>query len=303
MRSFQLLLAGVVVLLSLGQGHCQQPASFRVGIELPNQVPVTRAVEEALREMGISYVNFYTRTFAVSTDQPEMATYTAQAHLCARLGLDFSLACAQADPADEVVRAAVERNNGEQLPGRFRGVVFDELEHCRLLNYARPQPLADWKTFRALDQAYEESVVGFRRLHDKFAALGAPVVATHVFPVLLHAAARAGFTPCPKICKETYSSVSLATGLGASRQYGRPLWVDCDLWFYDLVPGHDAEEFRSNLLLAYWLGAETVYVEGSGFNLLPAGTQGTPFALVNVITYDRYQLTPHGEVLRWFCRE
>ena len=31
---------------------------FRVGIELPSQVPVTKAVENGLRDTGISYVNY-----------------------------------------------------------------------------------------------------------------------------------------------------------------------------------------------------------------------------------------------------
>ena len=46
------------------------------------------------------------------------------------------------------------------------------------------------------------------------------MTATHVFPVLLHVAARAGFAPCPKICKEMYSPVSFAVGLGEALQYG-----------------------------------------------------------------------------------
>jgi hypothetical protein len=264
---------------------------------------MAKAEVEALRELGIGYANFYTRTFAVSTDAPEMDTFRAMSAVCDDLGLDFSIACYEADPADEVVRAAVQHNASPDRHATFRGVVFDELEHSRLLNYARPQALAAYKSFKSLDQAYRETVQGYERLRAKFEALGSPVIATHVFPVLLHAAARAGFTPCPKICKETYSTVSLATGLGAARQYGRALWADCDLWFYDLVPGHPPEEFQSNLLLAYWLGADVVYVEGSGFNLLPAGSQGIPFSLVNLCAPDRYQLTPHGEVLRWFCRE
>ena len=75
------------------------------------------------------------------------------------------------------------------------------------------------------------------------------------------------------------------------------------MWYFQLVPGHPPAEVESNLLLAYWMGADLVYLEGSGYNLLPAGRQGTPFSLVNVISNDRYQLTPHGEMLRRFCRE
>ncbi|MCX6360481.1 MAG: hypothetical protein NT029_11765 [Armatimonadetes bacterium] len=131
---------------------------------------------------------------------------------------------------------------------------------------------------------------------------GAPaVVSTEVWPSLLHAAARVGMTPCPKVCKEFYSPVSLAVGMGAALQYGRPLWVDVDMWYFALVPGHPADEVRANLQLAYWMGADLVYLEGSGYNLMPAGKQGVPFSLMTQVDAERYQLTPHGEMLKEFC--
>ena len=43
---------------------------------------------------------------------------------------------------------------------------------------------------------------------------------------------------------------------------------------------------KSNLLLAYWLGADTVYIEGAGFNLQPAGKQGIPFSLMTQMDAD-----------------
>jgi hypothetical protein len=224
--------------------------------------------------------------------------------LCERLGLDFSIACHHRDPASVTVSMAAERG-GE----RFEGVVFDELAHIRLLNpqfapIAKDDLLADPAQFTGLDQAYSQTLNGYRKLRAKFEEAGASrTVATHVWPDLLHLAARAGFTPCPKIQKEFYSTVSLAIGMGAARQYGRDLWVDADLWFFYLVPGHPVEEVWSNLLLAYWLGADLVYLEGAGYNLLAAGHQGTPFSLMNQIAPDRYQLTPHGEMLKRFCTD
>jgi len=219
--------------------------------------------------------------------------------LCRSLPVDYSIACHTADPPLECVREAAAAGASEGR-GRFLGVVFDELEHARLINNYASEPLADFARFESLPQAYEETLAGLERLSAKFAGADAPVVATHIFPVLLHPAARAGFHVCPKICKELYSPVSLAIGMGAAKQYDRELWADCDLWFWDLLPGHSPEELRSNLLLAYWLGADRVYVEGAGFNLKPVGKQGIPFSLLTLIDQETYQLTPHGEALRAF---
>ncbi|MCC6729013.1 MAG: hypothetical protein IT208_06700 [Chthonomonadales bacterium] len=298
--SWALAAALALVLAPAGAGPARP---FTVGIELPNQVPVTPAVQNALRDMGVGYFSYYLQTFVKSTDRPASETNPAMIALAGRLGADYSIATYEADPPEDAVRAAAEAGREPGRRGRFRGMVFDELAHIRLLNFERANPLADYRSFRSVAEAYDQTLAGYERLRHRYEALGSPCVATHVFPVLLHVAARAGFTPCPKICKEFYSPVSLAIGMGAARQYGRDLWADCDLWFYDLVPGHTPEEFRSNLLLAYWLGVDLVYVEGAGFNLYPAGGQGIPFSLMTQITPEVYQLTAHGEVLRWFTRE
>ncbi|MBI2302087.1 MAG: hypothetical protein HYU66_24555 [Armatimonadetes bacterium] len=293
----------VLGLLYAGAAASAQAPTFTVGIELPVQLPLAPALEPALKDLGIGYVNYYLKTFVNSQDRPVAETGPAMLDLVGRLGLDWSIATYEADPPDDAVRDAVAASAQAGRKGRFRGVVFDELEHIRLLNFNRPLPLADYRGFKDLVQAEAETIAGFGRLRDKFTPLGSPVVATHVFPVLLHAAARAGFTPCPKIQKEMYSMVSLAIGLGAAKEYGRDLWVDADLWYYDLIPGHSPDELKCNLLLAYWMGADLVYLEGAGFNLLPVGKQGTPFSLVNLIDDEHFQLTPHGEVLRWFTHD
>ena len=269
---------------------------FSIGIELPAQVPVTPAVENALRAMGIDYFNYYIKPSQYCDDEKAMAINRELIALADRLDVDFSIACYTVDPPEAVVREA----KGHP---RFQGIVFDELEHARLLNAHTPTPLADTEQLESLEQAYAETLDGFRALHDRYAALDTPVVSTHIWPVLHHVAARAGFIPCPKICKELYSSVSLAIGMGAALQYDRPLWVDVDMWFWDLVPGHPPEEVESNLLLAYWLGADRVYIEGAGHNLTTQGEQGIPFSLMTQVTPERYQLTAHGEMLRRFIRE
>lgn len=277
-------------------------SAFRVGIEMPVQIPVSPAVENALGDMGISWLNYYV-VASPGSDLPEQETNAAIMELCQRLNLEYAQACHQLNPANETVQAALQKGGN-----RYLGVLIDELAHIRLLHpqFASTPPefmLADASRFTSLFDAYDQVSEGYQRLKGHFDSLGAPrVIATHVWPNLLHLAARSGFTPCPKICKEFYSPVSLAIGLGAALEYGRELWVDCDMWYYQLVPGHTAEEIRANLIFAYWMGADRVYLEGSGYNLLPVGKQGTPFSLVNVISPDRYQLTAHGEVLKWFCK-
>jgi hypothetical protein len=276
--------------------------SFRVGIELPSQVPVTASVEQALKDLGIGFVNFYVSN-TPARDLPENETTAAMIALCERLNLDFALACHHRDPSKDSVQAACASK------AHFEGVVFDELAHIRLLHseFAPTDAeglFADPAGFTSLQDAWQAASEGFARLATKIRNYGAPrVVATHVWPNLLHTAARAGFTPCPKICKEFYSPVSLAMGLGAALQYRRDLWVDCDMWYFQLVPGHSHQEVWCNLLLAYWLGADLVYLEGAGYNLFPAGHQGTPFSLVNAHQEKLYQLTPHGEMLKRFCCE
>lgn len=293
-------IALVFALTCLLSGANAEPPAFRVGVELPSQVPVTHAVEAALRDIGISYANYYV-VAAPGSDMPEADTNRGMIDLCEKLGIDFSIACHHIDPSESTVRDAIQR--AKTGKARFRGVVFDELEHCRLLSNYSPTPVVDSSKFHTLEQAHDETLEGYRKLKARFEGWGSPATATHVWPVLNHTAARAGFTVCPKICKEYYSTVSLAIGIGAAKEYGRDLWADCDLWFWDLVPGHLPEEFKSNLLLAYWLGVDLVYVEGSGFNLRPAGKQGIPFSMMTEIDENTYQLTPHGEALRWFCRE
>ena len=276
---------------------------FSIGIEMPTQIPVTSAVENALREMGIDYINYY-----IFTDMNAPLNYSPETvnnemiALCKRLKLDFSISV-WVDLPEEIVRKSAKE------PG-FQGMVFDELEHIRLLmpqfgpESEHRNLLADPNSLASFDQADKAATAGFNRVCKQYTALGAPAcVSTHVWPTLFHQAARGGMVVCPKISKEEYSPVSLAIALGSALQYNQPLWVDCDLWFYDMLPGHPPEEFKSNLLLAYWMGADRVYVEGSGFNLTPQGRQGIPFSLMTQITPDMAQLTAHGEVLRWFCRE
>lgn len=276
-----------------------EPLPFRVGIELPSQIPFPAMTEQALKDIGISYIYYYVYNNWDQEPNPVDVNNEMMA-VCDRLGVDFSIGCHKYDPPDDCVREAVKRG------ARFRGVVFDEFEHVRLLaaeEYNSPVTLANYSSFTSLEQAYQETIKGYEKTRKHFESLGAECIATHVWPVMHHISAAAGWTVCPKICKEFYSTVSLAIGMGAAKQYNRPLWADCDMWLWAMVPGHTPEEVKCNLLLAYWLGVDAVYLEGCGYNLWAAGKQGDPFSLVNLGAPDKYQLTSHGEMLRWFCKE
>jgi len=73
--------------------------------------------------------------------------------------------------------------------------------------------MVDVDKLLTLDQAYDTTLKAYHALVTKYRDLGAPLTATHVFPVLFHLAARAGAIPCPKICKEEFSSVTMAMGM------------------------------------------------------------------------------------------
>jgi hypothetical protein len=85
-----------------------------------------------------------------------------------------------------------------------------------------------------------------------------------LFPVMQHTTARAGINVAPKILKETCGPAMLAVAMGAARQYGVEFWIDVDYWWHNETLGHSLERFESALKLAYWSGADKIYVEGGG---------------------------------------
>jgi hypothetical protein len=104
-----------------------------------------------------------------------------------------------------------------------------------------------------------------KALVDELHGLGTRyVLSEHVWPVLYHNFARAGFTPVYKQMKEGWSDVWAAVAVGACLQYNRELWACLDLWNNDVFPGHSAAELYSNMLFAYWFGVDKAYVEAVG---------------------------------------
>ncbi len=172
-----------------------------------------------------------------------------------------------------------------QLEGRpgFLGFVLDEADHMQINAH---WPVIDYYGYN--DEHYLAETEGMDLLSAREAVLdalcqrneacrvsGKPAITEHLFPVLQHTAARAGLNISPKILKETCGPIMLAVAMGAARQYGVEFWIDVDYWWHNETIGHSAERFRSALLLAYWSGADRIYVEGGAAysNHHPVGQQ------------------------------
>jgi len=207
-------------------------------------------------------------------------------------------------------------------PPAFQGIVYDECEHMQLSNnkYSNEPTQralgreADFdKPFlvnthgMALETAYDQLVAECRRLREEHYEGRVPLSTEQVWPDLFHIFANAGWTIAPKLLKEHLSSVVMSVALGAAIQYvdRTRLWVSPDLWRFGECPGHSAESLRSALRMAYWLGAETIYVESLSYQ----GTDMrhpdavTPGTLVYEPEDGPYQVTAYGRVAREFARE
>ena len=186
---------------------------------------------------------------------------------CDKLGLSYVLNFEKA-PIGWVPSAQL-KGDLQERPG-FLGFMLDEADHMQInahwpvidyYGYHDKHYLAetDGLDLFAAQKAVFESLKSYHaecKVADKSAAT------EHLFPVMMHTAAKAGFTISPKILKETCSPIMLAVAMGAARQYNVPLWVDVDYWWHNETIGHSVERFRSALMLAYWSGADQIYVEG-----------------------------------------
>ena len=156
-------------------------------------------------------------------------------------------------------------------PG-FLGFMLDELDHMQINAH---WPVVDYYGYddvhylaetEGLDLfAARQSV--FEALQQRNAAFtvgSTPAAGEFLFPVMHHTTARAGINIAPKILKETCGPAMLAVAMGAARQYGVEFWIDVDYWWHNETIGHSLERFESALKLAYWSGADKIYVEGGG---------------------------------------
>ncbi len=178
------------------------------------------------------------------------------------------------------------------------GFMYDEAAHmqnCRNKIAGLDQPWIfdpEGHTLAEAAEAFTKAVAEVARIHREH---GIPLSTEHVFPVLYHGFARAGWTAGTKVLKENWSPAYIACALGAALEYDTELWVTPDLWFGGSYPGHSTEEYRSALLLAYHMGADRIYTENLSYDHEQQGAG----SLV-LLSKDDYQVTPHGEVAKWF---
>jgi hypothetical protein len=266
---------------------------------------------EGLKDIGLNYANFYSassvgdyRTVEEISEAGQQAVAKAMVEQCEQAGFHFSPAVHW----KEIPESTLGFYGQNPL---CQGVVMDEGEHVRQLNwrpYGARFGIEPWAKVDGLSlpEAYARTLEGLRRTRQHYGSFGLDTVITCVWPVMFHTIARAGCGVCAKVMGMSYSPVTVAIAMGAAQQYQTKFWIDLEMWSQgsgDALPGHSPEEFRSNLLLAYGLGVDHIYVEGAGWNSLPAGTQGVPWNLVGYQSQQLYRLTEYGKILRWFCRE
>jgi len=199
-------------------------------------------------------------------------------------------------------------------PPALIAVTYDEIEHMILSNNKFASRTADydkpyWVNTHGmpLTEAYERLVeCALRTRVDHYQGQVLPQT-EQVWPDLFHIFARAGWIIGPKLLKEHLSSVVMSIALGAALQYEQDcggFWCSPDLWNYGKYPGHSPEALRSALLTAYWLGAETIYVENvdydGPFERHPlADPEGSLLAWKEP---QEYVLTNYGRIFRDFAK-
>ncbi|WP_168119862.1 hypothetical protein [Paenibacillus sp. HB172176] len=195
--------------------------------------------------------------------------------------------------------------------GKLIGLLYDEPEHLQINagQYRKDGWYPHWGETDGLTLAEAGDKVGasislrvkhVRELLQKngFEGMAAPLISEHVFPVMFHVKARSGMIPCPKIMKESFQSLQLATALGAAKQYGRSMWICADLWGPDIgqwftrisgFPGHSPEEFESALRMGYLMAPTHLFAENID-------------ALLH-FNHSRFEKTVFGEVWSQFVNE
>ncbi len=201
-------------------------------------------------------------------------------------------------------------------PASLAAITYDECEHMVLSNnkftnspantFDKPY-LGSTHGLSPLD-AYESLVREATRVRVEHYGNRVQPQSEQVWPDLFHVFARAGWIVTPKLLKESLNPVVASIALGAAIQYeeqGARFWASPDLWNRGAYPGHSPEALRSALLMGYWLGAETLYVENVDFHEWTprhpeADAKGS---LVRWSSPEEYELTAHGQVFRSFVRK
>lgn len=112
--------------------------------------------------------------------------------------------------------------------GKFLGLFYDETEHLQLHPEMYTQnhrqhsdsshPSHQWASTEGKNpQDIENNIV--EAVRERIQNYGGDVslYTEQVFPVMYHIFARGGFNLCPKVMKEEFQSLQLATALGAAK--------------------------------------------------------------------------------------
>ena len=188
------------------------------------------------------------------------------------------------------------------------GVMFDEPEHMQ--STSQPEraerhniaglghPFMYDPAGDQLEDAADRFYEAVKAEAEPYLEHGLKVYTEHVFPILFHGFARAGYIAAPKVLKESWSPIVAAIAMGAAIQYDTEFWITPDLWGNYGYPSHSPDAYRSALLLAYHLGADGIYTENLAFDHERRG-----YGSLVYMTDDEYRVTPHGEVTKWFIHE
>ncbi|OXM87975.1 hypothetical protein CF651_02435 [Paenibacillus rigui] len=185
--------------------------------------------------------------------------------------------------------------------GRCIGLLYDEPEHLQInaAQYRKDGWFPHWGVTDGMsleaarskvERAVQEQVKHVQHVSGQksVTAPSMPLITEQVFPTMFHTLARAGMDVCPKVMKESFQSLQLATALGAAKQYGRSLWICADLWGPDTgtwftrfpgFPGHSPEEFASALRMGYFMGPTHLFAENIDvlMQYTPSGFKQTEF--------------------------
>lgn len=181
---------------------------------------------------------------------------------------------------------------------RLLGFLYDEAEHmqnCRNRMAKIDKPFIYDPRDDELEDASRKFVKAARdlaKLHQKH---GIRLYTEHVFPVLFHAFAEAGWQPATKILKEHWNGATLACLMGAAIQYDVEFWASPDIWWLQDYPGHTPERYGSALRLAYHLGVDVIYTENLAW-------RPPSYSLVK-LEGDDWKEMPLGKVAREFKNE
>lgn len=241
------------------------------------------------KELGVDYVDLHFRS------EEELMEALQEAE---KLGIEVVVNI-ESRPLSwipsEKLRAQLEKSSV------FSGFMLDECDHMQLNAH---WPVVEYYGYggrhyfaetdhMTLDEAQEAVGKAIQKRVQELTINGKDVAGEYLYPGMMHTAAKAGLSASPKILKETCGPVMLAAGLGASLQYGGTFGVDCDAWWHPETVGHTDVRFWSALQLAYWVGADRVYMEG-GFGACQHPSEESQPLLMKKLAQEYIQSHPRA---------